>query len=320
MAKQDLSAEVLGLLKPSTQFAAHHYVSVAHGLHDAKLVEANTKKLLALGAGSSLSCEITFGPFQLSVKLKNGQTFIGSGSFGPSFATSGVILTDDLNKLYQAQQYSYVSTFVNFYLIFYDDAGNVLGTLQSGPVFLGGAVGGGRGKWSTPSPMVLKASPQLIANDYVNFAYGHHDAKLIESNVKKLISLHATAKPVASAAEAAEAAPAAAAPAAATSYPGHGSIASLIFGFKIQVELNKGKQINGWAGGIGTPGGGFGFGDVYTDNINKLYSDTVAFSFVSAVAYFTVIFYDTHGNTLGSFQSGGLSTVAATGRGSAKWS
>jgi len=315
MAKKDISDELAGLLKPSAQLVAHHYVNIAHGLQDGKLVEANTKKLLALGSGSSISCEIIIEPFTLSVKLKNGQTFVGSGSFvPPSTVASGVVLTDDLNKLYQAQQYSYISSFLYFILVFYDDAGNVLGYLQSSTVFMGAQVGAGRGKWSTPSPMALKNSPQLIANDYVNFAHGHHDAKLIESNVKKLITLHSTAKPAASAADAE------AAPAAASSYPGQGIIASLIFGFKVQVKLNKGKQISGWAGGAGLPGGGFGFGDLYTDDINKLYSQTEYFSFVSAVAYFTVIFYDGPGNTLGSFQSGGLSTVLGTGRGSAKWS
>jgi hypothetical protein len=277
-------------------------------------VEANAKKLLALGSKSSLSCEMEVTPFAVYVKVKNGPTFTGWGSIVcPPITTPGVIYTDDVNKLYQAQQYSYVSTIAFVTIIFYDAENNVLGTAQSAGISTVAGTGAGTGQWSTPSSVVLRTSPQLIANHYVNFAHGHHDAKLIESNVKKLLTLHSTAKPVAFAAEGAPAT-------ATTSYPGHGSIASLIFGFKVQVELNKGKQINGWAGGIGTPGGGVGFGDVYTDNINTLYSQTVSFSFVSAIAYFTVIFYDSNGNILGSFQSGGVSTVAATGKGSAKWS
>jgi hypothetical protein len=317
MAKQNLSDELSELLKPSPLVIAHHYVNSAHGRQDAKLVEANAKKLLALGSGVSLSCEVIGEPFGIVVKVKNGPTFTGYG--GPFLGPiSAVIYTEDVNKLYQAQQFSFVSSPVFFSFIFYDGDGNAVGYLQAGSVSIIAGSGAGYGVWSNPSSvaLVVKPSPQLIANHYVSCAYGHHDAKLMESNVKKLVALHSTAKP---AAAAAEAAPAEAAPAAATSYPGHGSIASLIFGFKVQVELNRGKSITGWAGGIGTPGGGVGFGDVYTDNINTLYSKTVSFSFVSAIAYFTVIFYDNDGNILGSFQSGGVSTVVATGKGSATW-
>ena len=108
---------------------------------------------------------------------------------------------------------------------------------------------------------------------------------------------------------------------ATTGYAANGSVASLIFYQKWQVVIKDGgKTFNGNAGGISTPGGGALFGTVYTSDINRLYSDTHSFSFNSVSVYTNVLFYDKHSNYLGTFQAGGLSTVAGNGGGTGSWS
>ncbi len=104
------------------------------------------------------------------------------------------------------------------------------------------------------------------------------------------------------------------------SYGANGSVASMIFYLKFQVNIKNGKSFNGNAGGVSSPGGGALFGDVYTDDINKLYSDTVSFQFNCTPVYTSLLFFDKHSNLLGHFQSGSVSTVLGTGGGSGHWS
>lgn len=106
-----------------------------------------------------------------------------------------------------------------------------------------------------------------------------------------------------------------------TSYPANGSVASFIFYLKFQVIIkNGGKTFDGNAGGISTPGGGALIGDVYTDDINRLYSDTKSFEFNATPVYTSLLFFDNNSNLLGHFQAGAVSTVAGIGGGSGKWS
>lgn len=105
-----------------------------------------------------------------------------------------------------------------------------------------------------------------------------------------------------------------------TAYPANGSVASFIFYFVFQVSVKGGKQFNGKGGGISSPGGGALFGDIYTDDINRLYRDTVSFQFNCTPVFTNLNFFDKHSNFLGSFQSGSVSTVAGTGGGSGSWS
>lgn len=105
-----------------------------------------------------------------------------------------------------------------------------------------------------------------------------------------------------------------------TAYPANGSVASFIFYFVFQVTVKSGKQFNGKGGGISTPGGGALFGDVYTDDIERLYRDTVSFQFNCTPVYTNLNFFDKHSNFLGSFQSGSVSTVTGTGGGNGSWS
>lgn len=108
--------------------------------------------------------------------------------------------------------------------------------------------------------------------------------------------------------------------AATTGYPANGSIVSLIFYFRFQVNVVGGKSFNGDAGGIGGPGGGALFGTVYTDDINRLYSSTTSFAFTSTPPYFAMYFFDGNSNPLGTFQAGAVSIVTGSGGGTGSWS
>lgn len=104
------------------------------------------------------------------------------------------------------------------------------------------------------------------------------------------------------------------------SYPATGSVASMIFYLKFQVQIKGGETFNGNAGGISTPGGGALFGDVYTDNLPALYANTVSFEFQGTPVYLSILFFDGHSNLLGHFQAGAVSTVSGVGGGSGHWS
>lgn len=104
------------------------------------------------------------------------------------------------------------------------------------------------------------------------------------------------------------------------SYPAKGSVASFAFYLQFQVTVTGGKTFDGKAGGLSTPGGGALFGDVYTDDINRLYANTVSFQFNATPVYTNLNFFDSHSNFLGSFQSGSVSTVLGTGGGTGSWS
>ncbi len=103
-------------------------------------------------------------------------------------------------------------------------------------------------------------------------------------------------------------------------YPATGSVARLVFYLKFQVSVKGGETFNGNAGGASTPGGGALFGDVYTDNLANLYANTVSFEFQGTPVYLSILFFDSHSNLLGHFQSGAVSTVAGVGGGKGHWS
>lgn len=102
-------------------------------------------------------------------------------------------------------------------------------------------------------------------------------------------------------------------------YNANGSVASMIFYLKFQVNIDNGKSFNGNAGGVSNPGGGALIGDVYTNDLNRLYRDTVSFEFNCTPVYTSLLFFDQHSHLLGHFQSGSISTIAGIGGGSGKW-
>lgn len=138
-------------------------------------------------------------------------------------------------------------------------------------------------------------SKDVVAKDFRAAMSGKMAAALLEDSVKRMT-------------------------AATASYPAHGSIIGAVFYFRFTVAVDSGKEFTGNAGGVGSVGGGALFGDVYTDNIDRLYRDTASFSFVATPAYVTLQFFDSSSNFLGHFQSGAVSTVTSTGGGSGSWS
>jgi hypothetical protein len=109
--------------------------------------------------------------------------------------------------------------------------------------------------------------------------------------------------------------------AADTSYPANGSVASFMFYLQFQVTIKDGgKTFNGKAGGITTPGGGALWGDVYTDDLDRLYAATKSFEFQATSVYTSLLFFDGSSNLLGHFESGSVSTVNGVGGGSGGWS
>lgn len=148
----------------------------------------------------------------------------------------------------------------------------------------------------TVQPVQEEVSREVIAHDFQNAMQGKLDDKTISSVKNQILT-------------------------ATTAYPANGSVASFIFYLQFQVTIkNGGKTFNGKGGGISSPGGGALYGDVYTDNINLLYSNTVSMQFNCAFAYTSILFFDKNSNLLGSFQSGSVSTVAGIGGGSGSWS
>jgi Rhodococcus equi virulence-associated protein len=139
------------------------------------------------------------------------------------------------------------------------------------------------------------ASKETIANDFSTKWEGKLDQEKIDAAVNKI-------------------------QADVTSYPAQGALASMIFYVKCSVTVDSGKTFDGNAGGAFTPGGGALFGDVYTDDINKLYGNTVSFQLTATPVYVYVLFFDGNSNLLGHFQSGAVSTVTGVGGGTGSWS
>jgi hypothetical protein len=160
-----------------------------------------------------------------------------------------------------------------------------------------------RAKWGGfhMTDSITDIDRNTIAGDLRELLAGHRPQEVIDSAVAHFSSASETA--------------------ATTAYPANGSVASLIVYTKCQCTIkNGGKTFNGSAWGVTFPGGGALMGDVYTDDINKLYAQTSSFTLVATPVYTTFIFTDSNGNTLGSFQAGAVSTVGGVGGGGGNWS
>ena len=104
--------------------------------------------------------------------------------------------------------------------------------------------------------------------------------------------------------------------AAENKYPAKTTLASAIFYIKVDTQITSegGKHFSGNAGGLSSPGGGVLFGDLYTDDLDDLYTNTVTPVFCS------VLFFDSASNLLGHFEGGGVSTVSGVAGGTGSWS
>jgi hypothetical protein len=64
--------------------------------------------------------------------------------------------------------------------------------------------------------------------------------------------------------------------------------AGMIFSLRFGVTVSGGESFQGDAGGLSTPGAGARFGDVSTDNLARLYSDTRSFQLIAMAGLFSV--------------------------------
>jgi hypothetical protein len=91
----------------------------------------------------------------------------------------------------------------------------------------------------------------------------------------------------------------------------YGAKATIVttFGWvRVTVEVNGGKSCEGNGGGVFGLGGGVFGGDVYTDDLQRLYKDSVSFQVnLVGMVYLNINFFDGNSNLLGSFQGGGFS-------------
>ncbi|REF28550.1 virulence-associated protein [Xenorhabdus cabanillasii] len=104
-------------------------------------------------------------------------------------------------------------------------------------------------------------------------------------------------------------------------YPAIGIVESFIFYIRFDIIINTDKKhFQGNAGGLTTPGIGSVFGNVHTDDLVKLYSDTVSFAFHATAITFNVLFFNSYSQTLGYFSGGAISIVSGIGGGTGSWS
>ena len=137
--------------------------------------------------------------------------------------------------------------------------------------------------------------PEHVVNNIAVALQGKADQNLIDSTVKEVSLMPKVAS-------------------------GKLEVLSFVFYTNWTLRISGGKKFDGNSGGLSTPGGGHGLGDLYTNDINALYNNTKSFMFDAAVVYLSVTFFDAHSKVLGTFQSGGFATVLGTGGGTGHWS
>ncbi|GAB4086620.1 hypothetical protein GCM10028784_32500 [Myceligenerans cantabricum] len=104
-------------------------------------------------------------------------------------------------------------------------------------------------------------------------------------------------------------------------YPATCALAGAIFYLNVQITMEQdGEQFNGDSGGFGSPGGNVMWGDVYTDDLNRLYAATETFELNATPVYTSVMFFDGSSNFLGHFESGGIGTILGVYGGKGSWS
>ena len=135
----------------------------------------------------------------------------------------------------------------------------------------------------------MNEKAQLIAKDFAEKMAGHLPDDKIKAAVDKINTTT-------------------------TSYPAQ---LELLSSRSFYVIITGGKRFDG---NVGPAGGGAGWGDVYTDDIERLYRDTVGFQITVALVYASVVFFDGNSNYLGNFQGGGMATGGFRGGGSGGWS
>ena len=105
------------------------------------------------------------------------------------------------------------------------------------------------------------------------------------------------------------------------SYGASIDIISAVFYQHITCHLDNYPNV--FEGNFGGISGMFGtyssVGDVYTDNLENLFSSTKSIMFVFTPVYCSVIWFDSGNKSLGSFHGSGFTLLAGTGGGTGKW-
>nr|ARM37711.1 virulence associated protein A [Prescottella equi] len=102
-------------------------------------------------------------------------------------------------------------------------------------------------------------------------------------------------------------------------YDVHGDVNSAVVYQRFHVFGPEGKVFDGDAGGLTLPGAGAFWGTLFTNDLQRLYKDTVSFQYNAGGPYLNINFFDSSGSFLGHIQSGGVSTVVGVGGGSGSW-
>jgi hypothetical protein len=139
------------------------------------------------------------------------------------------------------------------------------------------------------------ASKEMIANNFGTTWEGKLDQEKIEAAARSI-------------------------QAADTSYPAHGSVVSRVFYSIWKLAVDGGKTFTGEAGGEDDPADGSFVGDVYTNDINALYSNTVSFEVNLTPVYMSMLFFDGDSNLLGRFQGGAGFALMGVVAGKGSWS
>ncbi|WP_338804223.1 VapA/VapB family virulence-associated protein [Xenorhabdus griffiniae] len=106
-------------------------------------------------------------------------------------------------------------------------------------------------------------------------------------------------------------------------YSAGGHVESLIFYLRFYLRpdfIENKKSFRGQAGGVTTPGFATIQGFIFTDDLDRLYSDTVGFGFSSTLTAFGIYFFDSDNNMIGTFGGLAISLIAGAGGGTGSWS
>ena len=102
-------------------------------------------------------------------------------------------------------------------------------------------------------------------------------------------------------------------------YPAQGQIACLIFYSQVTCQITDHKSFTGHAGGLCSPGANGAWGHLYTDDLEGLYRNTKAFSFLVTPVYLTIEFWDASSRLLAHFHGGGIGISSGGGGGEGSW-
>lgn len=107
-----------------------------------------------------------------------------------------------------------------------------------------------------------------------------------------------------------------------TKYSCQGTALLALVYCQLNLDITSGdnrKSFTGNGGGLFFAGGGQLIGDLYTDDLERLYRDTHAFEVNIILPYCQVFFFDKSSHLLGNFHAGAISNSGGTGGGTGKW-